>query len=290
MTSRILTFPSRLFSNSGLLSTGMKSTLFALLVVFVGCGGKTSPIAHLAPTTLTAAQVFTTSMIGQTWTFQNGYGDTSIVSVEPAPPNAAGFSGNNAVFHYHDKSAARAYWNPGTPNAELWFVLHEQPDGSWNSTASLINFPQSCAFCSDPPNWKTLTSDIRQVPGQPMPYGIIPASATSGVTDTVDTSYQSHTLFNGPQPDFSDVTLTQSANAAISWRNNFYIENVSTPLYSGPAIVSEQWEGPCFPTMQPGCAHEKWYFAPGLGMVKVIPLNIGAGDNADPNLTMIRTN
>jgi hypothetical protein len=258
-------------------------TISVLLFVLVGCGGKATSTPASLPT-ITAAQVFTSSMIGQTWTFQNGYGDLTTIAVESAPAIAAGLAGNKVVFHYR-KSNARSYWAPGIPDAELWFVLHQQPDGSWSSTASLINFPKSCSFCTDPPNWKTLTSDVHPVPGMPMPYGIIPASA-SGTPFIVDTAYQSHTIFNDAEPDFDDISLTQPANAPFPWRNSFYVESVTTPIFSGSAIVSEQWEGPCFPA--PGCAHEKWYFAPGLGLVKVVPINIGAGDNADSNLTMVR--
>lgn len=263
------------------------TVLFMCFMTFnplVGCGGGLT-----SATEITAAQVFTAAMVGQTWTFQNGYGDTTVIRIEQAPAEgAAGFTGNNVVFHY-TKSNTRAYWNPGTPDAELWFVLHEQLDGSWSSTASLINFPESCGFCTDPPNWKTLTSNVRPVSGKPIPYGIIPASA-SRVKILVDTAYQSYTLFDRPEPDFSEVPLAQpSGNGpGTPWRNIFYVEDVATPVYSGPAMVSEQWEGPCFPTMLAGCAHEKWYFAPGLGLVKVIPLNIGAGDNADPMLIMQR--
>lgn len=267
------------------------TVLFLGLITFnplVGCDG--GPTPNPTPGIITAAQVFTAAMVGQTWTFKNAYGDTTLIRIEHAPAEgAAGFTGNNVVFHY-TKSNTRAYWNPGTPKAELWFVLHEQPDGSWSSTASLINFPQSCGFCTDPPNWKTLTANVRPVSGMPIPYSIIPASARR-VKVLVDTAYQLYMLFNGPEPDFSEVPLVQSAGNASGtpWRNSFYVEDVATPVYSGPAMVSEQWEGPCFPTMLPGCAHEKWYFASGLGLVKVIPLNIGAGDNADPKLTMLRT-
>ena len=52
------------------------------------------------------------------------------------------------------------------------------------------------------------------------------------------------------------------------------MEAITTDSYSGMAMVSEQWEGPCFDIsgkdhVQPGCTHEKWYFAPGVGLVKV---------------------
>jgi len=267
----------------------MKNLVLALLsLLLVGCGGNVSPRPSTPlSATITSADVFNTSMIGETWTFHNGYGDATTISIEPAPPVAAGFAGNNVVFHYR-KENARSYWNPGTPDAELWFVLHQQVDNSWTSTASLIIFPESCVFCTDPPNWTSLTTNTRPIDGKPIPYAIIPASVTRGETSTIDTMYELHMAFNTKEPDFSDITLTQPPVSQVPWRNSFYSEYVSVPAYTGPAMVSEQWEGPCFPVMQPGCAHEKWYFAPALGLVQVVPLNIGAGDNADPQLTMYR--
>jgi len=266
----------------------MKNIVFALLAVLVGCGGSVNPRPSAAAAkTITSADVFNTGMIGQTWTFHNGYGDATTIAIESAPAIAAGFGGNNVVFHYK-KDNARAYWNPGTPDAELWFVLHQQADTSWTSTASLISFQESCVFCNDPPHWTSLTANSRPVAGKPIPYAIIPASVTSGTTNTIDTMYDLHMAFNNAEPDFSDITLTQPSISQVPWHNSFYIENVALPIYAGPAIVSEQWEGPCFPDMQPGCAHEKWYFAPAVGLVLVMPLNIGAGDNADPQLTMFR--
>jgi hypothetical protein len=78
---------------------------------------------------------------------------------------------------------------------------------------------------------------------------------------------------------------------SIGWRTDSSIELVSTPVYSGPALVSEQWEsfsGPCFPPGQQGCAHEKWYFAPRIGLVRVVPIDTGSGTAADPNLVLVR--
>lgn len=267
----------------------MKIFILALLcVLLVGCGGSVKPhSSSLALTTIKSADVFNTGMIGQTWTFHNGYGDTTTISIEPAPAVAAGFGGNNVVFHFR-KDNARAYWNPGTPDAELWFVLHQQADTSWTSTASLISFPKSCIFCKNPPNWTSLTANVRPIDGMPMPYGIIPAAAKSDTKTMIDTMYDLHMAFNDAEPDFADITLTQPTVAQVPWRNNFYIEYEFLPIYSGPVIASEQWEGPCFPVMQAGCAHEIWYFAPGIGLVEIAPINLGAGDNADPQLTMYR--
>jgi len=266
----------------------MKNLILALLsLLLVGCGGSVSPRpSSTASVTITSADVFNTGMIGQVWTFHNGYGDATTISIEQPPANASGFGGNNVVFHYR-KDNVRAYWNPGVPDAELWFVLHQQADTSWTSTASLISFPDSCGFCNDPPNWTSLTTNTRPVDGKPIPYAIIPASASKDAI-TIDTAYDLHMVFNGAEPDFSDITVTQPSVGQVPWRNSFYIEYVSVPAYTGPAMVSEQWEGACFPVVEPGCAHEKWYFAPGLGLVQVTTLNIGGGDKTDPQITMYR--
>ena len=74
------------------------------------------------------------------------------------------------------------------------------------------------------------------------------------------------------------------------WRTEFYIEDVSTPIYSGPAAVSEQRENCNATFTNAGCGHEKWWFAPGLGLVKVWQINSTSGveGDLDPKLTMVR--
>jgi hypothetical protein len=49
---------------------------------------------------------------------------------------------------------------------------------------------------------------------------------------------------------------------------------VQTPIYTGPAIVSEQFEGQC--------GHELWYFAPGFGLVKIESPYDGGQIKGDP--------
>src|SRR5581483_2856934 len=58
-----------------------------------------------------------------------------------------------------------------------------------------------------------------------------------------------------------------------SWRTDSYITNICIPFnqWCGNVLVSEQWEA-CDTTTwngTGGCVHEKWYFAPRLGLVKV---------------------
>lgn len=244
-----------------------------------GCGG--GPLPQASPVTLSAGQVFSAT-VGATWTFKNGYGDTTSITIQDAPAATACVQGKNIIWHY-SKSADRAYWQPGVPGAELSFALHQEADGSWRSTASLISFPQSCPFCVG--GWTQGTLDALSVQGQPLPYLIVPPIATQGSVVSVQTQYRASW-------DLTQQTLACLSDpgpaSAVAWRTDSYIEQVSTPVYTGPAMVSEQWEGPCSAS-QPGCAHEKWYFAPSWGLVKVIPLDIGTGrDDADPQLAMER--
>jgi hypothetical protein len=88
------------------------------------------------------------------------------------------------------------------------------------------------------------------IAGHPRPYLIL---ADSGITD--DTI-------------FPDIT------AETRWKTMMYVEN--------GMLISEQWEGPCI--------HEKWYFAIGRGLVKVIPYDQGSCTGTDPLLTMERVN
>jgi hypothetical protein len=236
---------TRLFSNSGLLSPCMKSTMLALFLVLLGCGGSNSQLtpasAQVAP--IAADQVF--SNIAETWTFQNAYGDISTIDVLPQPDGST-------IWHYL-KNADRAYWEPGIPNAEIYFNLAFDERGEWYSTGGHILFPQGCPWCNGQP--LDLLYSIFPTPGKPRPYLIIGNSGNS-----IDTAYADSTAPGGQ----------------VHWRTKMYVED--------GFLVSEQWEGDC-PTM----THEKWYFKPGKGLWKVEPLEQGnCAILADPKVTMQR--
>jgi hypothetical protein len=174
------------------------------------------------------------------------------------------------------KTACEAYWAIGACDAETWFVLSPVADGSWIAAASLINFP------TELPAWvgghHLTTQDYVTPEGSPTPYLIVPAGAVAGKMDSRVTSYL---RYDGYDELTYNSVVSATATAQVFWRTDSYLESVTTPVYSGPALVSEQWEGTC--------GHEKWYFAPGLGLVKVVSLNDGSGCVAtDPALSMSR--
>lgn len=275
----------------------MRKVLALALLFLAGCGGGMAPspvpVPQPTPITLAADQVFGNQMVGQRWTFKNAYGDLTWIDVE-SPAQAEDevqaltgdpMSGNwlvasDIVFHY-TKDGCRPYWQPGVCRAQLWFVLRQQ-QGEWVSIASLIDFPEPPSYA----DFHRLTADVTAVPGMPTGYVIVPARGSQNPVSRV-TAYLGYPAV---EVLTFDSVLGPTPPSPTPWRTDAYVENVTTPVYSGPALVSEQWEGPCFPAAA-GCAHEKWYFAPGLGLVKVAPLDAGTGrDDLDPKLTMTRTN
>jgi hypothetical protein len=226
------------------------------VTIIAACGGSSALPQPKPAVSLSAAQVFSTSMVGQTWTFRNGYGDTTTIEVQP------GEAPNSVIWHYI-KDNARAYWTPGADGAELWFELDLDPanaNGWYNTTAHII-FRGQCqwSWCTGPQDFTYVNETT---PGKPRPYLIIPPTGNDLSRTRLDTTFL----------DFG--------NPDTRWRTDAYVEEVGTPVYSGPALVSEQWEGPC--------THEKWYFAPGKGLVKVVDLDEGDCQGLPDGLTMVR--
>lgn len=253
--------------------------IIALCIAAASCGGQAgrpmpidTPMPRPTPTpTISAASVLNMGMIGQTWTFQNSLGSISTFDIEAVPDNTGCRSGNNLAIHM-TKTTPNTYWQFGADQAEIWFVLHQNDDNSWRSTASLINMPLGSPF-SGP---LIFSSDvIDNQPGMPAPYMIAPPNTASGqhftyetrssATASVGLSY----VCNIP----SGQALTGTTDGEY-WRTDFYFGAATTPAYSGPVVISEQFEGIC--------GHELWYFAPGLGIVEIDSPNDGGEIKNNP--------
>jgi hypothetical protein len=261
-----------------------------LLVAVTACASRTAaePEQPL-PELLSASDIYT-PRVGDVWIFVNGYGDTTTVTTEAAPDSVACRGGHNVVWHYR-KTNKRAYWNPGVDSAELRFVLHQNSDSSWRSTASVISFPRSCAFCSG--GWTQATWDILDNPaGTPLPYQIIPPTLrrTDHLAYETLADAKGGTGVSSLDCLVSDGQLVALPGHGEQWRTEYYMEDVKTAIYAGPASVSEQWENCNATHTNAGCGHEKWWFAPGFGLVKVWQINSGSGHDGDedPTITMIR--
>jgi hypothetical protein len=254
----------------------MKSTILALLVVIAGSGGD-SPAS--APATITAGQVFSASMIGQTWTFQNGFGDISTIDIQAAAFCEAGICDGKSVVMHFAKTVCRSYWQPGVCGAELWFVIHLEADGSYRAIASKVKFPQGCPYSLCVPSTApTLTTQNPQpIAGMPLPYTVIPAMGTEGQSATVKTAYTSFWQ-TGVLTD--DAVTPNFPVTQVPWSTTSGVQQVTTPMTGTvKALVSEQREG---------LVHEIWYAVPGVGFVEFAALDFGNGKGLNPLLTMKR--
>lgn len=151
----------------------------------------------------------------------------------------------STVWHY-TKTADRAYWMVGGRQAELYFFLEKDGQGNWYSTGGHIIAPFGAPWDA---TLMDLTYSVAGDPGMPRPYLIIHADTTAPGLETT---------FPDPDP-------------GTRWGTHTGIEYVETPIYRGLALISDQFEGIC--------VHEKWYFAPDLGLVKVDTPNDGGIEN-----------
>lgn len=240
-----------------------------LLSIFIGCGGNIStPVTAHSGQTFTAAQVFNPK-VGDTWTFEsfcNNAKQTTTVTIEAAPDNAAGTVGHHIILHF-TKTDACAYWGITAAQAEDRFLMLELPEGGWRGVADIPTFPQSCTWCK---GHTSVTLNWHPVPGMSIPYMIVPASITEGQITQIPTQYHMFELWDVNTTD--DISSTGDDAGFINWETDFSVENVTTPIYSGLAVVSHQFEG---------CNEEKWYFAPNFGLVQIVPL--GTCTAIDPN-------
>lgn len=225
----------------------------------------------LPPTVITADQVFTN--IAQIWNFMDGFGHRMTINVNPIV-QAFGSSGDITVWHYTKDSCA-GYWNPRTPEQcavatnldELYFVLRHDLDGAWRCIGfTYIDYLGR--------KWKV---QILKQAGQAPPYTIIPASSIAGDPDTAYDAIVQQLAFSADLTDFSAINAPP--NFSIPWRTDASLEM----LNGVNTLVSLQHEG---------CVTERWNFAPGFGLVRVVPVvNIGNSGGCltmDPQFTMVR--
>jgi hypothetical protein len=254
-----------------------KCIVFSVLLLSISlaaCGGITPPQDNPTPrsipaTAITAAQVFNVSMIGQTWTFENGYGDQTFIQVQSAPFCAFGICDGKSVVWVFTKSNDRAYWDPGFAS-ELWFYLHLEADGSW-----------ACIGFEWTENGTPKSASISLLPGwSGKPYTIVPSSSTAVA---VNTAYRADW-----QTGLTDsAAVTPDGSWVSTWTTYSSAESFSSPLTgSVRTLVSKQCEGGNSGSCD--LVVETWHFCPGVGLCGVTPASDAKGAVVHPKLTMVR--
>ena len=234
--------------------------MLALLVFLSGCGGRFSNNQPKAsPATVPAGAILAADIfhapVGTQWDMQNDLGDVTHFSIEAAPENDACETGNHIAMHI-TKTMARTWWGVGFAGAEDHFNLSIDADGSYRGIADINQNVNGLDF---------MTINWRPVPGDASPYMIVPPYFVRGTTQTTPTFYHGYMLRH---VNTNDCTMGDEDIGLIDWKSSFYESTVSTPIYSGWAMVSEQTENCANPAVFCG-AHERWYFAPGIGLVMI---------------------
>src|SRR2546421_5153225 len=120
------------------------------------------------PAVITSSEVFSPDMLGETWTFLNSLGDLTKIDVQPSPnPDCA--------ILFITKSAARAYWSPGSAGAKIQFEICKDGDGGWYSSRSVMSGETDAGGNASP--WRS-TSNVALALGMPRAYQIIPPSVS----------------------------------------------------------------------------------------------------------------
>ena len=212
-----------------------------------------------APKTFTAADLFPVKP-GDKWTMVNDLGDHTFWEVESVPSPVACEEGEIIALHI-SKDADRTYWLPNLHGAEDRFHMLHLADGSWRGIQDKCSVLQ-------PNIWNTQCGTVQWHPvaGKPLPYLVVPSAITEGQKIEMLTEYQWYRV-EGVQTNecLKDPLYRQPENTY--WSSTFTVTTVDTPAYKGIAVVNEEWEGPN--------GHEKWYFAPGVGLVQIDSLTIG---------------
>lgn len=234
-------------------STTLEVSFAVLTILFlIGCGGQTAmPPTPAQPqikvTTITADQVFSTAMIGQAWFFEGTCGgdvlDTAgkVLVTYPMQPFHTTINIEHGTAFTYAKDVDCGYWAIGIKGAQLFdFALERDPDGGWYNTGGHVVMPFGCPWCQPVDSLVDFTYTVPPPADKTLPraYQIIP-----------------------PKGDDQHKIILKTEYGDVPWETDAYIEHVDTPVFSGMALVSEQTENVC--------AHEKWYFAPGIGLVQV---------------------
>lgn len=239
-------------------------TILLLLLFFVlsGCSETRCHQAYTSPASGSVA--FTSSQFnlvpGQSWDMKDTVsGD--LTHFETLAVKQAGCEPGHLLDMHITKQYTQDYWQPGLAGAEVhWIMQQNRMSGDWRAAASLIGY--SASWSGPPHTVDYLWQDLNA-------YLVVPAIAYSNPQQREGCAQW--------WADFNNETTSCLQKVGIKtlsarWTAKLSIQNVETPVYSGPALLNEEFEGCEVNKETPNqtqCAHELWYFAPKVGLVEI---------------------
>ena len=192
---------------------------------------------------------------GQSWDMKDTVsGD--LTHFEALAVQQAGCGRGRLLDMHITKQNTQDYWNPGLPGAEIhWIMQQDRTGGDWRAALSLIDYSAS----SGPPH------TVDYVWQDSNAYLVVPGIAYSNPQERVGCA-QWWSDLNSQTTSCLDKVGIETPGAR--WTAKLSIQNVETPVYSGPALLNEEFEG-CAATQETQCPHELWYFAPRVGLVEI---------------------
>lgn len=234
--------------------------LLTLFVVLSGCSGPCSP-PYTSPASGTVA--FRSEQFnlvpGQSWDMKDTVsGD--LTHFETLAVEHAGCQAGRLVDMHITKQNPQDYWQPGLPGGEVhWIMQQDRVSGDWRAAVSLIAYN---APSGPPRTVDYLWQDSNA-------YLVIPGRAYSNPQEREGCAQWWYTRNGETNSCLEKVGLE---TPCARWTAKLSIQHVETPVYSGPALLNEEFEG-CKADQetpdQTQCPHELWYFAPKIGLVEI---------------------
>ncbi len=197
----------------------------------------------------------------------------NLTHFEITPISSGACETGNMLRTITTKDIASAYWAAGLPGAYDIGALKQEPDGSWLAVGAELHHDVYGALPAENNTMRMITVSGKS------PYLIAPSplmadSARSGALTL--TGYADYDLWT----DVMTLDCLSSPPNQVSgpnrWTSKISWQVVDTPVYKGEAVLNNEFEM-CTPEQEaqdssvpdPTCIHEKWYFAPGVGIVEV---------------------
>ena len=154
------------------------------------------------------------------------------------------------------KDSADTYWGPGLAEADLHFILKKEGmryrSIGWWATPNLV------------------TVQYHPIEGREIPYVIF-----DNIIGRADTAYRRHVSLGEVVSKCNPVLDGYN----YSWVTEFKPDFIITDIYTGPVIRGHYEEGN---SSKPSEQVEDWYFAPNIGVVKIVDYRQGFKDFSPP--------